>query len=92
MLNPLGVQFVQPEDQVCIDFQDFLLRERYLRCHASLNMRLERAGGRQFQHYARLLEFVNKVIFDFDHEGVVDLTKNGALGLLLVLIFVAKGL
>jgi hypothetical protein len=39
-----------------------------------------------------LLEFVNKVIFDFDHEGVVDLTKNGALGLLLVLIFVAKGL
>jgi hypothetical protein len=53
-------------------------------------MRLERARGGQLQHYARLLEFVNKVVFDFDDEGVVDLTEDSALGPLLVLILVTE--
>ena len=91
VLNPQKMQFVQPEDQVCIDFQDFLLSKWCLRCHASLDMRLERARGGQLQHYARLLRLVNKVIFNFDHEGVVDLAENCTLSSLLVLIFETEG-
>ena len=90
VLDSLGVQLIETEDQVRIDFQDFSLREWRLRCYASLNLRLERARGGQLKHYARLLEFVHKVIFDFDHERMVDLTEHSALSLLMVLIFVAK--
>ena len=85
------MELVEPEDQIRIDFQDFLLRERRIRCRSTLNMRLERARGGQLQHYARLLKLVNKVIFNFDHEGVVDLAENCTLSPLLVLIFVAEG-